>query len=97
MCTSVPQMPVFMMRMRTSSRPHGGTFTSASVIPGAARGFTSAGIILVIGKSNEALNADLLVFDPSIVLVGLQPQRRLILEIQLVILDDVLAVDPHDA
>src|SRR5437899_1064872 len=50
MWTSVPQIDVFVTRMRTSSVPTLGTGTSSSHSPGSARLFTTACIVFCTRK-----------------------------------------------
>src|SRR5207237_2543173 len=50
MCTSVPQIEVFLIRMSTSSPPTSGTGTSSSQRPGSALLLTSACIVFCTSK-----------------------------------------------
>src|SRR5882672_7518968 len=58
MCTSVPQIAVFLILISTSLGPISGTGTSSIQMPGSALAFTSAFIMFDILLSLESLDAE---------------------------------------
>src|SRR5436189_5318573 len=96
MWRSVPQIPVFWMRISTSLRPHFGRWADSSAIPGAPFFFTRAGICLFM-RNLEWFYANFFVFDPMAGVVGLQRDAAGLEIFELMIFHHVLSIDPDQA